>query len=72
MRVLAVFLAVVFALMGVPALANAAPADSFTPAASSADSSCRARRKRAKKQAADNKGKKKSKKDDKKPYGFEL
>jgi hypothetical protein len=72
MRILAVSLAAVFALMGVPALASAAPAGSVRPAASSADSSCRARRKKAKKQAADNKGKKKSKKDDKKPYGFEL
>ncbi|MGA7744666.1 MAG: hypothetical protein ABSF35_14890 [Polyangia bacterium] len=72
MRVLAVFLAAVFVLMGLPALASAAPADSFRPAASSAESSCRTRRKKAKKQAADSKGKKKSKKDDKKPYGFEL
>ena len=72
MRVFAVFLAAVFVLMGVPALASAAPADSFRPAASSAGSSCRARKKRAKKQAADSKGKKKGKKDEKKPYGFEL
>jgi len=72
MRILAVSLAAAFVLTGVPMLASAAPADSVRPAASSADSSCRARRKKAKKQAADNKGKKKSKKDDKKPYGFEL
>jgi len=72
MRVLAVSLAAVFVLMGVPALASAASADSIRPAAASADSSCRARRKKAKKQAADSKGKKKGKKDDKKPYGFEL
>lgn len=72
MKVLAVSLAAVFLLMGVPALASAAPADSFRPAASSAGSSCRARKKRAKKQAADSKGKKKGKKDEKKPYGFEL
>jgi hypothetical protein len=63
MRVLAVSLAVVFALVGVPALASAAPADSFRPAASSASAACRARKK---------KGKKKGKKDDKKAYGFEL
>jgi hypothetical protein len=72
MRVLAVSLAVAFVLMGLPALASAAPADSFRPVASSAGSDCRARKKKAKKQAADNKGKKKGKKDDKKPYGFEL
>ena len=71
MRVLAVSLAVVFALVGVPALASAAPADSFRPAASSASAACRARKKKAKKQTADNKGKKKGK-DAKKPYGFEL
>ena len=71
MKVLAVLIAVVFMLVGVPELANAAPAASFRSAASSADSSCRARKRRAKKQAADSKGKKKGK-DDKKPYGFEL
>ena len=70
MKVLAVFLTVVFALMGAPALASAAPAHSFHPAASSDGSICRPRKK-AKKQAADNKGKKKGK-DDKKAYGFEL
>jgi hypothetical protein len=72
MRVIAVSLAVVFALVGVPALASAAPADSFRPAASSASASCRARKKKAKKQSADSSGKKKGKKDDKKAYGFEL
>jgi hypothetical protein len=72
MRVLVVSLAAMFVLMGLPALASAAPSDSFRPAASSTDSDCRARRKKAKKQTPDNKGKKKGKKDDKKPYGFEL
>ena len=72
MKVLAFSLAAVFVLTGVPALASAAPADSFRPAASSAGSICRARKKKAKKQAADSKGKKKGKKDEKKPYGFEL
>ena len=71
MRVLAVSLAAVFMLMGVPALASAASANSIRSAAASADSSCRARKKKAMKQTADDKGKKKGK-DAKKPYGFEL
>jgi hypothetical protein len=71
MKVLAVFLTVVFALMGVPAFASVASADSFHSAVSSEGSSCRPRRKKAKKQSADNKGKKKGK-DEKKAYGFEL
>jgi len=75
MKRLAVLFAVMFALMSVPALAVAAPADSFCAGPSSTDSSCRARKRKAKKAAADNKGNAKGKKkgkDDKKPYGFEL
>jgi hypothetical protein len=71
MKVLVGCLTVMFALMGVPALASADPADSFHSAASSDGSSCRPRKRKAKKEAADNKGKKKGK-DDKKAYGFEL
>ena len=70
-KVFAIFLTVVFAPMGVPALASAASAGSFRPAASSDGSSCRPRKKKAKKESADNKGKKKGK-DEKKAYGFEL
>jgi hypothetical protein len=70
MKVLAVSLAAVFALMGLPALAAAAPANSFRAAATSDGASCRAKKK-AKKQTADSKGKKKGK-DEKKAYGFEL
>jgi hypothetical protein len=69
MKRLAVFLAVAFVFVGLPAFAGSAQADSVRSASS--DSSCRAKKK-AKKQAADSKGKKKGKKDDKKPYGFEL
>jgi hypothetical protein len=69
MKQLVVSLAVLFAVMGLPALASAAPADSVRVAHSS-NSSCRAKKK-VKKQAADSKGKKKGK-EDKKPYGFEL
>jgi hypothetical protein len=71
MRVLAVSLAAVFTLMGMPALSSSASADCFRSASSPAGSSCRARKKKAKKQTADNKGKKKGK-GDKKAYGFEL
>ena len=74
MKRLAVLLAAMLGLMGLPALAGAAPGYSFHPAASSVDSTCRARKKKAKKPkpADDDKGKKKKGKDDKKPYGFEL
>jgi hypothetical protein len=71
MKVLAVFLTVVFALVGVPAFASAASANSFHPAVSSEGSICRPRKKKAKKESADSKGKKKGK-DEKKAYGFEL
>lgn len=67
MKHLAVVLASVFALAGLPALASAAP--SGVVRAASSDSSCRAKKK-AKKETAENKGKKK--KDEKKAYGFEL
>jgi hypothetical protein len=71
MKVLVFSLAVGFAFVGLPALASAAPADSFGSAISSDGSSCRAKKKKDKKQAADSKGKKKGK-EEKKPYGFEL